>query len=144
MLLRPIVHGRKLPFLPPTAAPHASSPRQGGKSAASALSTGVSIGRLYGSWGRATGGRNISKCAVFGTVGKRGQQTNLRGRVGETQMQDNDRTGLAEAEKLRELARWYREFAERAGSATIWAARVRMAEDLEWEADSLGAPLRAR
>ena len=59
-------------------------------------------------------------------------------------MQDNDRTGVAEAEKLRELARWYREFAERAGNATIWAARVRMAEDLEWEADSLGAPLRAR
>jgi len=59
-------------------------------------------------------------------------------------MQDNDRTGLAEAEKLRELARWYREFAERAGSATIWAARVRMAEDLEWQADGLGAPRRAR
>jgi len=59
-------------------------------------------------------------------------------------MQDNDRTGLAEAERLRELARWYREFAECAGSATIWTARVRMAEDLEWQADGLGAPLRAR
>jgi hypothetical protein len=44
-------------------------------------------------------------------------------------MQDNDRTGVAEAEKLRELARWYRGFAERAGSTTIWAARLRMADD---------------
>jgi hypothetical protein len=34
-------------------------------------------------------------------------------------MQDNDRTGLPDAEKLRELARWYREFAERAGSAAF-------------------------
>jgi hypothetical protein len=53
-------------------------------------------------------------------------------------MQDNDRTGLPDAEKLRKLARWYREFAECAGSATIWAARLRMAEDLEREADRLG------
>jgi hypothetical protein len=53
-------------------------------------------------------------------------------------MQDNDPTGLPDAEKLRELVRWYRAFAERAGSATIWAARLRMAEDLEREADRLG------
>jgi hypothetical protein len=50
-------------------------------------------------------------------------------------MQRKDRTGLPDAQKLRELASWYREFAERAGSATIWAARLRMAEDLEREAD---------
>jgi len=41
--------------------------------------------------------------------------------------------------KLLELASWYREFAERAGSTVIWEARLRMAEDLEAEADRLGA-----
>ena len=58
-------------------------------------------------------------------------------------MQDNDRTGVAEAEKLRELARWYRGFAERAGSTTI-GRRDCGWPTIEWEADSLGAPLRAR
>jgi len=43
------------------------------------------------------------------------------------------------AEKLRELASWYREFAERAGSTTIWEARLHMAEDLELEADKLAS-----
>lgn len=37
-------------------------------------------------------------------------------------------------EKLRELACWYREFAERSGNPTIWDARLRTAEDLEAEA----------
>lgn len=37
--------------------------------------------------------------------------------------------------KLRELARWYREFAERAGNPTIWEGRLRTAEDLEAEAN---------
>jgi len=50
----------------------------------------------------------------------------------------NTRQPLA-SEKLRELASWYREFAERAGSSVIWEARLRMAEDLEVEADRLGA-----
>jgi len=36
--------------------------------------------------------------------------------------------------KLRELAVWYREFAERAGNTAIWDSRLRMAEDLELEA----------
>ena len=39
--------------------------------------------------------------------------------------------------KLRELAAWYREFAEKTGNPTIWEARLRMAEDLESEADRL-------
>jgi hypothetical protein len=39
--------------------------------------------------------------------------------------------------KLRELAAWYREFAERTGNPSIWEARLRMAEDLEREADRL-------
>jgi len=41
--------------------------------------------------------------------------------------------------KLRELASWYREQAERAGNPVIWAARLRTAEDLDEEADRLEA-----
>ncbi|HUN97958.1 MAG TPA: hypothetical protein VMU69_17205 [Bradyrhizobium sp.] len=41
---------------------------------------------------------------------------------------------LPNPEKLRELASWYREFAERAGNPAIWNARLRTAEDLETEA----------
>jgi hypothetical protein len=37
--------------------------------------------------------------------------------------------------KLRDLASWYRAFAERAGNPAIWAARLRTAEDLEVQAD---------
>ena len=33
--------------------------------------------------------------------------------------------------KLRELASWYREFAERTENPMIWDARLRTAEDLE-------------
>jgi hypothetical protein len=39
--------------------------------------------------------------------------------------------------KLRELAAWYREFAEKTANPSIWEARLRMAEDLEHEADRL-------
>jgi hypothetical protein len=38
------------------------------------------------------------------------------------------------ADKLRKLASWYRDFAERAGDPAIWDARRRTAEDLEREA----------
>jgi hypothetical protein len=41
---------------------------------------------------------------------------------------------MKEPEKLRELASWYREFAERTGNPTIWDGRLRTAEDLEAEA----------
>jgi len=44
---------------------------------------------------------------------------------------------MREAEKLRELATWYREFAERAGNPSIWESRLRMAEDLEREANDM-------
>ena len=37
--------------------------------------------------------------------------------------------------KLRELAFWYREFAERAGNPTIWEARLRTAKELDAKAD---------
>ena len=40
----------------------------------------------------------------------------------------------ADSSKLRELAAWYREFAERTGNPVIWEARLRTAEELEAEA----------
>jgi hypothetical protein len=40
-------------------------------------------------------------------------------------------------DRLRELAAWYREFAERAGNPAIWEARLRTAQDLEAEAKRL-------
>ena len=43
----------------------------------------------------------------------------------------------ADPTKLRELASWDREFAERAGNPTIWASRLRMADDLEAQANFL-------
>jgi hypothetical protein len=39
--------------------------------------------------------------------------------------------------RLRELAAWYREQAERAGNPVIWDARLRTAEELETEADRI-------
>ena len=39
--------------------------------------------------------------------------------------------------KLRELAAWYREIAERAGDPAIWEARLRTAKEFEQEADRL-------
>jgi hypothetical protein len=42
--------------------------------------------------------------------------------------------GAAAVRKLRELADWYRGFAERAGNPAIWDARLRTAEDLDAEA----------
>jgi hypothetical protein len=39
--------------------------------------------------------------------------------------------------KLRELASWYREFAERTDNPVIWEARLRTAEDLDAEADRI-------
>jgi hypothetical protein len=41
---------------------------------------------------------------------------------------------MDEACKLRELAAWYRKYAERAGSPWIWDARLRTADKLEKEA----------
>jgi hypothetical protein len=39
--------------------------------------------------------------------------------------------------ELRELAHWYRSFADRAGNPVIWEARLRTAKELEQEADRL-------
>jgi hypothetical protein len=44
---------------------------------------------------------------------------------------------MDEADRLRELAGWYREFAERAGNPWIWEARLKQADELEQEAAGL-------
>jgi len=44
---------------------------------------------------------------------------------------------VPDATKLRELASWYREFAERTDNPAIWEVRLLLAEDLEKEADRL-------
>lgn len=44
---------------------------------------------------------------------------------------------MDQAQKLRDLASWYREFAERAENPAIWDARLRTAEDLEREAGNI-------
>jgi hypothetical protein len=44
---------------------------------------------------------------------------------------------------LRELAAWYREFAERAGDPRIWEARLLTSEQLTAEADRLETELLA-
>jgi hypothetical protein len=44
---------------------------------------------------------------------------------------------MEDPRKLRALAGWYREFAERAGNPAIWEARLRTAKDLEREAGRL-------
>jgi hypothetical protein len=41
---------------------------------------------------------------------------------------------MDEARKLRELAAWYREYAEQAGNPWIWDARRRTADSMEKEA----------
>jgi hypothetical protein len=44
---------------------------------------------------------------------------------------------MDQAEKLRNLAAWYREFAEKTQNPAIWDVRLRTAEDLERAADDL-------
>jgi len=44
---------------------------------------------------------------------------------------------LQDPQKLRELAVWYRELAERVGNPWIWNARLQTAESLEREAAML-------
>ena len=44
---------------------------------------------------------------------------------------------MARSDRLRELATWYREIADKAGAPTIWELRLMTAEDLEREADAI-------
>ena len=54
---------------------------------------------------------------------------------------------MGEGDKLRDLASWYREFAEQAENPMIWERRLLMAEDLDGEAERieriLGGPLQS-
>ena len=53
---------------------------------------------------------------------------------------------MQDPKKLREMAAWYRQFAERAGNPMIWECRLRTAEDLEAEAqriEKVGVPPKA-
>ena len=50
---------------------------------------------------------------------------------------------MCDPEKLRELASWYRKFAERTGNPTIWEGRLRVAEDLDGEAERIERTLAA-
>jgi hypothetical protein len=52
-------------------------------------------------------------------------------------MSASEASHVKDARKLRELALWYRAFAERTANATIWDARLRMADDLEMEAERM-------
>jgi hypothetical protein len=47
------------------------------------------------------------------------------------------RYDLENAEKMRSLAAWYREFAEKAANPWIWEARLLHAQELEREAERL-------
>ena len=51
---------------------------------------------------------------------------------------------MDEPDKLRELASWYRVFAERTGNPAIWEGRLRMAEDLDSEAERIERTLAER
>lgn len=44
---------------------------------------------------------------------------------------------MEQSTKLRNLAKWYRDLAEKAGEPWIWEARIRQAQELEREADLL-------
>jgi hypothetical protein len=46
-------------------------------------------------------------------------------------------SGSLDADKLRALAAWYREFADRAGSIAISESRLRIADELDEEAGLL-------
>src|SRR5438270_9209229 len=57
---------------------------------------------------------------------------------------------MREVARLRDQAAWYRNISDRAGNPRIWESRLRMAEDLDREADQLkrehaaAAPAEAR
>ena len=46
--------------------------------------------------------------------------------------------------RLRELALWYREFADRTENPAIWEARLQTAERLEWDAERLAEESKRR
>jgi len=63
-------------------------------------------------------------------------QSDLRGVLQPNRRASRSKT-VDDPAKLRELAAWYREFAEQSGNPAIWDRRLRTAEDLEAEAHQL-------
>ncbi len=51
---------------------------------------------------------------------------------------------MQDPDKLRKLAFWLREFAEKAGNPVVWEARLCTADDLEAEADRIERDLSVR
>jgi hypothetical protein len=72
-----------------------------------------------------------------------GQSNSLKRRVILGFSKAQERVDVHDPERLRELASWYRGFAERAGNPTIWESRLRMAEDLDREAERIERTLAA-
>jgi hypothetical protein len=50
---------------------------------------------------------------------------------------------MEKSDRLRELATWYREFADKAGASAIWERRLLTAEDLERAANEIDCRVRA-
>jgi hypothetical protein len=50
---------------------------------------------------------------------------------------------MEQSDRLRELATWYREFADKAGAPAIWERRLLTAEDLEQEADKIDSRMQS-
>ena len=70
-------------------------------------------------------------------------QTNESNRLGRVSLAVGDLRAIdveasVKARMLRELAMWYRAFAERTGNPAVWEARLRAAEDLDAEASRVG------
>ena len=70
------------------------------------------------------GKADLCQCAKRTTV-----KAYSAGRVGETQCELKEGSAL-ESQRMRELAGWYRRFAERAGSSVIWESWLLMADAL--------------
>jgi hypothetical protein len=80
-------------------------------------------------------GHRAAKKIIFGVAA--GREPAPSTSVPRTRLSPEERMGMDQAQKLRDLASWYREFAERAENPAIWDARLRTAEDLEREAGNL-------
>jgi len=53
------------------------------------------------------------------------------------------KTMIADSDQLRELAAWYRKFADKAGASAIWEQRLLTAKALEREADEIDSRRRS-
>ena len=61
----------------------------------------------------------------------------VRSMVFVAQICETDAEAPVKAKKLRELAAWYRAFAERAGNPVIWEGRLLAAKELDAEASRI-------